>query len=557
MSRLSLLTSLVGFCLILIISATQVQSAAAEPAPGKYTLRADTGNYLSRCNGCVPGGADPDSASVHATTSDGPWSQWTLARLPNGKWTLQADTGKYLSRCNGCGPGAYPDSAFVHATSADGPWSQWSLEQRPSGRWALKSDTGRYLARCNGCFRGAPYPDMAFVHETNPDAPWAQWTLTPLFAAPAQPVASPQPVATSLHTAPIQLEVTDLSPSLAPATASPTDINAAIADLQQKVTARNIALVKLNMAKSRLSSGTQAAAPWATMIAALTQYGQSVGIPESTPISPSLLTLFGTLNDQSLVSSIQAERLKAMQNQIADATNILNVCTMLDSLKQAQAAAIQARIELMKLGGATTGPGAITTTVPTQTVAPSTSQATVVEPSTTPQLFEFASQQGSYEGLAIDSADCLADSKQNKSGALFSVDKTCESRSFWVDIDCYHTKLNSTDTKNTVSVNFYSNNTLVGTKTMKGVTSCGPVSTDPRWALDTRSSINKVVVAINGSDGFYIDELYIYQDGTLKKHYGKDDGKGWCLSTDPNDARYWKGYIIDNVCSSTKEFSVY
>ncbi|OQR86306.1 hypothetical protein THRCLA_22973, partial [Thraustotheca clavata] len=29
---------------------------------------------------------------------------------------LQADTGKFVARCNGCIPGgAYPDSAFVHA----------------------------------------------------------------------------------------------------------------------------------------------------------------------------------------------------------------------------------------------------------------------------------------------------------------------------------------------------------------------------------------------------------------------------------------------------------
>lgn len=179
--------------LVLALSAST--SPAAEPIPGIYALKADTGRYLSRCSGCVPGGAYPDSASLHVTTSNGPWAKWSLSKRPNGKWVLQVDTGRYLTRCRNCGPGTYPDSAFVHGTDPNAPYAQWTLSQRPNGKWVLQSDTGRYLTRCRNCFRGGTYPDMVFVHVTDPNGPWAQWDLVPLQVtqAPPPPTQAPTP----------------------------------------------------------------------------------------------------------------------------------------------------------------------------------------------------------------------------------------------------------------------------------------------------------------------------------------------------------------------------
>ena len=47
----------------------------------KVTLKADSGNYLARCNNCIPNAAYPDSAFVHvkeAEVMNAPWAQWQI-----------------------------------------------------------------------------------------------------------------------------------------------------------------------------------------------------------------------------------------------------------------------------------------------------------------------------------------------------------------------------------------------------------------------------------------------------------------------------------------------
>ncbi|OQR86572.1 cytochrome P450 [Achlya hypogyna] len=163
-------------------------STIATPAPPSQCcfkdgdalwLQSDTGLYLGRCNGCIPGGAYSDAAFVHvpspgATTC----GTWTVKNMPNGRIALQSDTGKYLARCNGCATGAnYPDEAFVHSSDPTTPWSQWTCQDMGNGKIALQADTGNYLARCYGCVPGS-YPNVGMLHVTNPKiGPWSQWTV--------------------------------------------------------------------------------------------------------------------------------------------------------------------------------------------------------------------------------------------------------------------------------------------------------------------------------------------------------------------------------------------
>jgi hypothetical protein len=150
-------------------------------------LKADSGNYLARCNNCIPGASYPDSAFVHVKEADvmnSPWALFALKKLDNGKYALKADSGNYLARCNNCIPGAsYPDSAFVHVKEADvmnSPWAQFTLKKLGNGKYTLKADSGNYLARCNNCITGGAYPDSAFVHVKEADvlnSPWAQWEI--------------------------------------------------------------------------------------------------------------------------------------------------------------------------------------------------------------------------------------------------------------------------------------------------------------------------------------------------------------------------------------------
>ena len=174
--------------LLAALAASFGVSAHAElPSAITVAFKADSGRYLARCNNCIPGGAYPDSAFVHvseAKLSGSPWAHFVLEKLANGKYTLKADSGRYLARCNNCIPGgAYPDSAFVHVPEADlpgSPWAQFTLEKLSNGRYALKADSGNYLARCNNCIPGGAYPDSAFVHvppASLPSSPWAQWRI--------------------------------------------------------------------------------------------------------------------------------------------------------------------------------------------------------------------------------------------------------------------------------------------------------------------------------------------------------------------------------------------
>jgi hypothetical protein len=131
-----------------------------------YILSGDTGMALGRCYLCGPG-SSPDSAGVHASVGH-PFAVWKLEPIGD-KCTLKADSGKYAGRCNGCWRGGgQPDSVFVHIDDPKNlPWAQWKFEKKEDG-FALRSDTGRYMYRCNKCVPGGAVPDFAFVHSPIP-----------------------------------------------------------------------------------------------------------------------------------------------------------------------------------------------------------------------------------------------------------------------------------------------------------------------------------------------------------------------------------------------------
>src|SRR6185295_1963285 len=63
MKHLSRILFLVGLTASLLLSAGVAN--AADPTAIKVALKADSGNLLARCHGCVPNGAYPDNAAVH------------------------------------------------------------------------------------------------------------------------------------------------------------------------------------------------------------------------------------------------------------------------------------------------------------------------------------------------------------------------------------------------------------------------------------------------------------------------------------------------------------
>jgi len=98
----------------------------------KIALQADTGKWFSRCSGCQQTvGNNPDTITVHidSPVSGHPYAHFDVVDVGNGKIALKADTGKYVARCNGCiVNGAYPDFVTVHVDDPSLPHAQFTPE---------------------------------------------------------------------------------------------------------------------------------------------------------------------------------------------------------------------------------------------------------------------------------------------------------------------------------------------------------------------------------------------------------------------------------------------
>ena len=157
-------------------------------------LRADNGNYLSRCSGCIPDLKDElkqEAIFVHVPEdkllSTGA-AHWKLQKLDNGKYALKADSGKYLSRCSGCihniKDELKPLTIFSHVEATDPDQlpgaAQFTLERLDfNGTYALKPGGGNYLSRCAGCTPVATEnlkDQSVFCHAESLVNP-AKWTI--------------------------------------------------------------------------------------------------------------------------------------------------------------------------------------------------------------------------------------------------------------------------------------------------------------------------------------------------------------------------------------------
>ena len=170
--------------------------------------------WLGRCYGCQrpTDGKLQDTVTVHIPNPAGaPYAWFDVVDVGNGKVALKADTGNYIARCQGCIIGAsYPNSLTVHVSGAAPPpaYTQFTPEKLANGKIALKADTGLYLARCFGCSPNASYPNTVTIHSANPaQEPWAQWTVqvqgtpapgTPGYGSSGTASPAPSPAMASL-----------------------------------------------------------------------------------------------------------------------------------------------------------------------------------------------------------------------------------------------------------------------------------------------------------------------------------------------------------------------
>ena len=141
-------------------------------------------------------------------------------------------------------------------------------------------------------------------------------------------------------------------------------------------------------------------------------------------------------------------------------------------------------------------------------------------------------------------------------------------------VDCYHSDLNFEDTDDKVKVELFNESGQLMYSGLKIIYLCSAISEDgDLFSIKTDAANNKwrnysgrpakIVLTATGDNAAFIDHLDLetYSDysffggGDLIKRWGKDDGRGWCLSTDPDDINgAWKDYA--SGCHRTLTFTV-
>ena len=129
-------------------------------------------------------------------------------------------------------------------------------------------------------------------------------------------------------------------------------------------------------------------------------------------------------------------------------------------------------------------------------------------------------------------------------------------------IDCDHPKINKEWTKSIVTASLLDKTGRIMKQTTLDKTALNKVrctnkfvKNTPAWYTETIEPPKYLGLVIKGNDGFYIDALRLQSDGK-QVAWGKNGGKGWCMSTDPKDGKgSWKS-VTDNNCHKALIFNV-
>lgn len=155
-----LIALLAAFLLCMALTDHAHAQACAPKLGSTIALRADSGKWLARCSGCQKSvnNIAPDSVTVSGSAPSGT-ALFKVVDAGGGKIGLQADSGKYVARCSGCVPGAPLDMLMVHSTK---PWPI-TLVAQANGKCGMLLDNGQFAGRCNDCSPGATVADTVAV----------------------------------------------------------------------------------------------------------------------------------------------------------------------------------------------------------------------------------------------------------------------------------------------------------------------------------------------------------------------------------------------------------
>ena len=124
--------------------------------------------------------------------------------------------------------------------------------------------------------------------------------------------------------------------------------------------------------------------------------------------------------------------------------------------------------------------------------------------------------------------------------------------------DCDHPSISNEWTKSTVIATLRDEKgELIQTTTLKknvlGKGACTNKliqNTITAWSTETFNQARYLLLATKGGDGLYIDALRLQVNSKLVK-WGKNGGKGWCMSTQPKDGGgSWKKFTGNNCYRS-------
>ncbi len=174
------------------------------PDGSLINLVADNGYRMTRCNGCedIAGGINLSDTVVLTSSGESDFTTFEVRNTPSGKILLKADNGNSVSYCNGCISGeVVPENTLVESKYNPGNvFGQFELTKLANGKYTLKTANGKYLARCFDCSpslyrRTNKNRNAVTSHIADPNSPYVQWTI--LLSGYPNPVAIQNPELTA------------------------------------------------------------------------------------------------------------------------------------------------------------------------------------------------------------------------------------------------------------------------------------------------------------------------------------------------------------------------
>lgn len=104
-----------------------VQWTVEDAGNGKVAFKGYNGKYLSRCNNCWYNTDKPDAAFLHEANKNNPWAQWTPVKVGD-RFAFRADSGQYLALCSGCVRDGPANAAFIHLSDPSIQWTQFKVK---------------------------------------------------------------------------------------------------------------------------------------------------------------------------------------------------------------------------------------------------------------------------------------------------------------------------------------------------------------------------------------------------------------------------------------------